>query len=77
MAAPVMFVWRLAQNYSHSRSTSGAYLPLITTIRKPYAADPAFISIAQKYFDPYRPDSGTEHVALLLYVLTRMLKPKP
>jgi len=42
----------------------------------PMALDAQFIQIAQSAFDPYVPDSGTEHMAPLLYSLARMVRPE-
>ncbi|HEY7215115.1 MAG TPA: hypothetical protein VIC28_10830 [Thermoanaerobaculia bacterium] len=38
--------------------------------------EPEFLRVAQERFNPYRPSSGTEHVAFLLYALARMTRPK-
>lgn len=42
--------------------------------RTPLNSD--FLSAAKAAFDPYVPDSGTEHVAHLLYSLLRMSRPR-
>lgn len=38
--------------------------------------DPAFVETAQRYLNPYVMSSGTENVAVLLYALARMTRPK-
>lgn len=38
--------------------------------------DANFLKTATEHFNPYSPDSGTEHVAMLLYSLVRMNRPK-
>ena len=38
--------------------------------------DTQFLRTARAAFNPFVPSSGTEHVALLLYSITRMLKPR-
>jgi predicted O-methyltransferase YrrM len=38
--------------------------------------DEKFVSLAREAFNPFVPSSGTEHVALLLYSLVRMARPR-
>ncbi len=38
--------------------------------------DSNFLKTTTKHFNPYLPDSGTEHVAMLLYSMARMTRPK-
>lgn len=39
------------------------------------AIDIPFLKIAEEAFNPFRPESGTEHMAPLLYALVRMVRP--